>query len=339
MHKDKKTYIASYFEKTKQILETFKPNNKIVMQFFQRKDNSVLCGINEVLALLEEQTDTSKYTIKYLPEGSKINNLDIVLQLEGHYQDFGIWEGMIDGILARNTSIATNAYHCVQAAKDKQVIFMGDRADHYINQEMDGYAVRVGGIKAVSTLAQKDQNEVNDENVFGSMPHVLIQGFAGDTVAATKAYHKLFPKNKLIALVDYHNNIISESLKVWNELGNLVWGVRIDTSKNMIDHMFDNDEEKQYGVNPEQIKRLREALDKAGATNYKIVVSSGFNAEKIELFESLNVPVDYYGVGQSIFKLNNSFSADATILNGNPEAKEGRGYRENPNLIVYKSDK
>ncbi|MEA4134250.1 nicotinate phosphoribosyltransferase [Mycoplasma sp. 2704] len=339
MRKDKKAYIASYFEKTKQILETFKPKNKIVMQFFQRKDNSILCGINEVLALLEEQTDTSKYTIKYLPEGSKINNLDIVLQLEGHYQDFGIWEGMIDGILARNTSIATNAYHCVQAAKDKQVIFMGDRADHYINQEMDGYAVRVGGIKAVSTLAQKDQNEVNDENVFGSMPHVLIQGFAGDTVAATKAYHKLFPKNKLIALVDYHNNIISESLKVWNELGNLVWGVRIDTSKNMIDHMFDNDEEKQYGVNPEQIKRLREALDKAGATNYKIVVSSGFNAEKIELFESLNVPVDYYGVGQSIFKLNNSFSADATILNGNPEAKEGRGYRENPNLIVYKSDK
>ncbi|MEA4276093.1 nicotinate phosphoribosyltransferase [Mycoplasma sp. 21DD0573] len=339
MRKDKKAYIASYFEKTKQILETFKPENKIVMQFFQRKDNSILCGINEVLALLEEQTDTSKYTIKYLPEGSKINNLDIVLQLEGHYQDFGIWEGMIDGILARNTSIATNAYHCAQAAKDKQVIFMGDRADHYINQEMDGYAVRVGGIKAVSTLAQKDQNEVNDENVFGSMPHVLIQGFAGDTVAATKAYHKLFPKNKLIALVDYHNNIISESLKVWNELGNLVWGVRIDTSKNMIDHMFDNDEEKQYGVNPEQIKRLREALDKAGATNYKIVVSSGFNAEKIELFESLNVPVDYYGVGQSIFKLNNSFSADATILNGNPEAKEGRGYRENPNLIVYKSDK
>ncbi|MEA4333524.1 nicotinate phosphoribosyltransferase [Mycoplasma sp. 1232] len=339
MRKDKKAYIASYFEKTKQILETFKPNNKIVMQFFQRKDNSILCGINEVLALLEEQTDTSKYTIKYLPEGSKINNLDIVLQLEGHYQDFGIWEGMIDGILARNTSIATNAYHCVQAAKDKQVIFMGDRADHYINQEMDGYAVRVGGIKAVSTLAQKDQNEVNDENVFGSMPHVLIQGFAGDTVAATKAYHKLFPKNKLIALVDYHNNIISESLKLWNELGNLVWGVRIDTSKNMIDHMFDNDEEKQYGVNPEQIKRLREALDKAGATNYKIVVSSGFNSEKIELFESLNVPVDYYGVGQSIFKLNNSFSADATILNGNPEAKEGRGYRENPNLIVYKSDK
>ncbi|SYV97779.1 nicotinate phosphoribosyltransferase [Mycoplasmopsis edwardii] len=103
----------------------------------------------------------------------------------------------------------------------------------------------------------------------------------------------------------------------------------------MVDHMFDG-EEPQYGVNPEQVFRLRKALDQAGAKNYKIVVSSGFDEEKIKLFEELNVPVDYYGVGQSIFKLKNSFSADATILNGQKQAKEGRGYRNNPNLITYK---
>ncbi|WP_416738331.1 nicotinate phosphoribosyltransferase [Mycoplasma sp. 005V] len=331
---EKEKYIASYFQKTKDILATKLPQNKIVMQFFQRKDNAILCGINEVLDILKAQTDTSKYTIRYLPEGSHINNLDIVLELEGQYQEFGIWEGLIDGILTRNTSIATNAYHCVQAAKGKEVIFMGDRADHYINQEIDGYAARVGGITLVSTLAQKDP-QIKEEAVFGSMPHVLIQGFNGDVVAATKAYHELFPNNKLIALIDYHNDVITDALKVWNALGNKVWGVRIDTSKNMVDHMFDG-EEPQYGVNPEQIFRLRKALDQAGAKNYKIVVSSGFNAEKIQMFEELNVPVDYYGVGQSIFKLNNSFSADATILNGKPQAKEGRSYRSNSNLITYK---
>ncbi|QNM93922.1 nicotinate phosphoribosyltransferase [Mycoplasma sp. Pen4] len=331
---EKEKYIASYFGKCKEILATKLPNNKIVLQFFQRKDDSILCGMNEVLKLLEEVTDTSKYTIRYLPEGSKINALDICLELEGHYQDFGIWEGMIDGILARSTSIATNAYHCVHAANGKEVIFMGDRADHYINQEIDGHAARVGEIKSMSTQAQKDPNDT-DEAIFGSMPHILIQGFNGDVVAATKAYHELFPNNKLIALVDYHNNIIRESLSVWEVLGDKVWGIRIDTSKNMVDHMFDG-EEPQYGVNPEQIIRLRNALDQAGATNYKIVVSSGFNADKIKLFEDLKVPVDYYGVGQSIFKLNNSFSADATILNGKPQAKEGRGYRHNPNLIEYK---
>ncbi|EIE41934.1 nicotinate phosphoribosyltransferase [Mycoplasmopsis canis UFG1] len=331
---NKEKYIASYFKKTQTILSNELPNNKIIMQFFQRQDNSLLAGMGEVLSLLEEVTDTSKYIIRYLPDGSKINNLDIVLELEGNYQDFGIWEGMIDGILARSTSIATNAYKCKVAAGDKEVIFMGDRADHYINQEVDGKAVSIGGISLVSTLAQMQKSENND-NVFGSMPHVLIQGFGGDVVAATKAYHKNFPNNKLIALVDYHNNVIRESLKIWEALGDKVWGVRIDTSKNMVDHMFDG-EEPQYGVNPEQIFRLRRALDNAGAVNYKIVVSSGFDEKKIKLFQDLEVPVDYYGVGQSIFKLNNSFSADATILNGKPEAKEGRGYRNNLNLITYK---
>ncbi|WP_322962754.1 nicotinate phosphoribosyltransferase [Mycoplasmopsis cynos] len=333
----KKTkYIASYFKKTQTILANERPSNIIVLQFFQRKDNSMLAGISEVLELLEEVSDTSKYTIRYLPDGSIINNLDIVLELEGHYQDFGIWEGMIDGILARNTSIATNAWKCKLAAGDKEVIFMGDRADHYINQEIDGKAIAIAGIKLVSTEAQKYPNNEQEENVFGSMPHALIQGFNGDVVAATIAFHKNFPNNKLISLVDYHNDVISDSLKVWNALGNKVWGVRIDTSKNMVDHMFDN-EEPHYGVNPEQVFRLRKALNEAGATKYKIVVSSGFDENKIKYFESLNTPVDYYGVGQSVFKLNNSFSADATILNGQKQAKEGRKYHHNPNLITYKS--
>ncbi|UWV83125.1 hypothetical protein NW067_02520 [Mycoplasmopsis cynos] len=85
----------------------------------------MLAGISEVLELLEEVSDTSKYTIRYLPDGSIINNLDIVLELEGHYQDFGIWEGMIDGILARNTSIATNAWKCKLANRWQRSYFYG----------------------------------------------------------------------------------------------------------------------------------------------------------------------------------------------------------------------
>nr|WP_027121561.1 nicotinate phosphoribosyltransferase [Mycoplasma leonicaptivi] len=334
---EQEKYIASYFHKTKTILENEKPQNVITLQFFQRKNNSILAGISEVLKFLEKVSDTSKYKIRYLKDGTLINNLDIVLELEGHYQDFGIWEGVIDGILARNTSIATNTYNCKVAAKNKQVIFMGDRADHYLNQEIDGYAVSVGGLKIMSTLAQKQNKENDTEEVFGSMPHILIQGFEGDVVQATKAFYKNFPNHKLISLVDYNNDVIGDSLKIWNALGDKVWGVRIDTSKNMIDKMFENEENKEQfkGVNPEQIFRLRSALDSVGANKYKIVVSSGFDENKIALFEKLNVPVDYYGVGQSIFKLNNSFSADATILNGKKQAKQGRGYRENKNLILY----
>ncbi|WP_036451814.1 nicotinate phosphoribosyltransferase [Mycoplasma buteonis] len=334
---EKEKYIAKYFKNTQTILATKMPDNIITLQFFQRKNDVMLAGMSEVLSLLEEVTDTSKYEIKYLPDGTIINNLDIVLQLTGKYQDFGIWEGMIDGILARNTSIATNAYHCKKAAGDKEVIFMGDRADHYITQEIDGRAVALAGIKLVSTQVQQEQQSDfsnKDQAIFGSMPHILIQGFGGDVVQATQAFHECFPESKLIALVDYHNDVIKDSLRVYEALKDKVWGVRLDTSKNMVDHMFDN-EEPQYGVNPEQVIRLRKALDKAGAKNYKIIVSSGFDAKKIEQFEQLQVPVDYYGVGQSIFKLSCSFSADATLLNGVPQAKEGRGYRQNNALQIY----
>ncbi|MBU4691476.1 nicotinate phosphoribosyltransferase [Mycoplasma sp. ES3225-GEN-MYC] len=328
-------YISSYFHKTEKIIEKYNPNNIIRMQFFQRKDNVLLGGMDEVLELLKNNTDTSKYTIKYLPEGSIVNNLEIVLELVGNYQLFGKYEGMIDGILARSSTIATNMRNCVLAAKGKDVIFMGDRADHWMMQEIDGKAALLAGCASMSTDAQ---NITGSQSVFGSVPHCLIQNFAGDTSAAMKAYSEMFPEDKIISLVDYHNNVIREALDSYKTIGKHLWGVRIDTSKNMKDHMFDNEPDNQefYGVNPEQIKRLRVALDQAGAKHVKIVVSSGFNPEKITKFEAENAPVDAYGVGQSIFKPYASFSADATMLNDHREAKEGRVYRNNDKLIEFK---
>ncbi|VDR42561.1 nicotinate phosphoribosyltransferase [Mycoplasmopsis caviae] len=123
--------------------------------------------------------------------------------------------------------------------------------------------------------------------------------------------------------MDYHNNVIEQALESYKVLGNKLWGVRIDTSKNMVDHMFDNQEEnpEHYGVNIEQVKNLRSALDKVGANDVKIVVSSGFNAAKIKKFEEADTPVDSYGVGAGIFKFVSSFSADAVLLNGKKKQK------------------
>lgn len=327
-------YISSYFHRTEKIIETYNPNNVIKLQFFQRTDNAMLAGMDEVLSLLKNNTDTSKYKIRYLKDGSIINNLEIVLELEGPYQYFGKYEGIIDGILARSSSIATNMRRCIEAANNKTIIFMGDRMDHWSMQEIDGKAAKLAGCKIMSTDAQ----DLSNEETFGSVPHCLIQNFGGDTAAAMLAYQKLFPNDKLISLVDYNNNVIDDSLKSFAALGDNLWGVRIDTSKNMKDHMFDNEEDNPefYGVNVEQVKRLRKALDKVGAQNVKIVVSSGFNDQKIKKFEDNNAPVDAYGVGQSIFKPNVSFSADATMLNGQKQAKEGRWYRTNERLIELK---
>ncbi|MBD5423051.1 MAG: nicotinate phosphoribosyltransferase [Mycoplasma sp.] len=334
----KRKYVANYFFIAEKIIKKYRPNTIVTMQFFQRKDNAILSGINETLDFLEENTDTSKYRIKYLPEGSRINSLDVVLELEGHYEDFGVYEGVIDGILARSTSIASNANECKEAANGKEIIYMGDRGDHYINQEIDGHAVEVAGIKGHSTLAGSRGNK---EVIFGSIPHVLIQHFNGNLVEAMKAYNELFPKEKdFIALVDYSNDVIKDSLDVLKVFGKKLNGVRVDTSKNMIDHMFDNEnkKEKYYGVCVEQIKRLRKALDKNDGKHVRIIVSSGFDPEKIKLFEKEKAPVDAYGVGDYILRITHQFTCDAVKNNGKLEAKAGRKFNRNPRLKLYKGN-
>ncbi len=328
-------YAANYFFIANEIIKKYHPNSKVTMQFFQRKENAVLAGIDEVLKFLEENTDTSKYKIKYLPEGSHIKSLEPVLELEGHYREFGIFEGIIDGILARSTSIATNAYECKQAANGKEVIYMGDRGDHYINQEIDGHAVEIGGLVGHSTLAGSRGNE---KVIFGSIPHALIQHFNGDIVKTMQAYNETFPNEKeMIALVDFSNDVIKDSLAVLKVFKHKLWGVRVDTSKNMIDHMFDNDlnREQYKGVNPTQIKKLREALDRNDGSHVKIIVSSGFSPEKITFFEKEKAPVYAYGVGDYILKINIGFTCDAVKNNDIEIAKEGRKYYKNNRLLNY----
>ncbi|KUH47274.1 nicotinate phosphoribosyltransferase [Mycoplasmopsis meleagridis] len=330
-------YVATYFLKTREIISKYNPDNIIKLQFFQRKDHALLGGMNEILELLEKYTNTSNYIIRYLEEGTLIKNNEIVLELEGKYQDFGILEGVIDGILSRSTSIATNAYDCVQAAKGKPIIFMGDRMDHYLMQERDANAVRLAGVEIMSTEAQTLAKSFVEP--FGSYPHALIQNFKGDIKKVTKAYYETFPNEQIISLIDYHNDVINDAKLSYEAIGDKLWGVRVDTSRGVKDHMFDNleNDEKYYGVNIEQIKNLRKALDEMGATKTKIAVSSGFTAEKIAQFEKVNAPVDFYGVGQAIYKMECFFSADATVLNDHNEAKEGRYYRENKKLKIYKS--
>lgn len=326
-----KKYIAKYFEKTSNIIEKHLPNSIVTLQFFQRVDDSMLGGIKEVLKFLKENTDTSKYQILYLEEGSIINSGDVVLQFKGNYTEFGIYEGMIDGILARATSLATNAYRVLKVANNKTVIFMGDRADHYINQELDGYAIALGGITTQVTNAQV---ELHDGISVGTMPHALIQMFGGDLIKALYAYQDTFKTEKLTALVDFNNDVITDSIKAFKEFGNKLSAVRVDTSLNISDKMFMNDEE--FGVTPNMVKSLRKALDMVGAQHVKIIVSSGFDVKKIKEFEEVNTPVDFYGVGGSLLKIKNLFTCDAVELDGVLISKVGRKKNSVDKLITYK---
>lgn len=333
-------FSAVYFLKTAEIARQCTPDKIVTMQFFQRKNGAVLCGIDEAISLLHAFANHPEdLEIWALNDGDRIDAYETVLTITGRYQDFGFLEGIIDGILARRTSVATHVLEVVEAAGDKEIIFMGDRDDHFSQQAGDGYAAFIGGSTAQATHAM---NEWWGIEGLGTMPHALIQLFNGDTLAAAKAYHEIFPEDKLMVLVDYNNDAVEESLKVARHFGDKLSAVRVDTSNTMVDQYFMRHQDQlgtfdPRGTNPTLIFALRDALDREGFNNVKIVVSGGFNAEKIAEFEKQNTPVDIYGVGSSLLKVNISFTGDNVLLDGQEQAKAGRRYRPNPRLerVLY----
>ncbi|MCR4941187.1 MAG: nicotinate phosphoribosyltransferase [Campylobacter sp.] len=319
-------FTANYFLKTRQIAQANELGKDIMMQWFQRKDDVMLCGIDEVLALLKcFACNPENLEIYALNDGDIISAGEPVLKIRGSYSDFGFLESAIDAILARRSSVATNVMRILRVAGKKTVFSMADRQDDIATQIGDGYATRVAGIDLVSTDAQGLWWGGKGN---GTMPHALVQMCGGDILKAANLYSNYFKDAKVTALVDYNNDVITDALKVANALGERLNGVRVDTSANLIDKYF-NDKDcsgfDPHGVCKELIFALRQNLDKAGFNWVKIIVSSGFNAQKIADFEAHGTPVDIYGVGTSfVNNMTCGFTGDLVMLNGKDEAKFGR---------------
>ena len=169
----------------------------------------------------------------------------------------------------------------------------------------------------------------------GTVPHALIAAYGGDTVAAATAFADRYAHEmNVTVLVDFHNDSVRDALAVADALGDRLWGVRLDTSDNLVDRALweDMGSFKPTGVNEELVRRVRSALDHARHPHVKIVCSGGFTAERIREFEEKNVPADSYGVGSSLLRGANDFTADVVLVEGRPCAKAGREYRPNPRL-------
>jgi nicotinate phosphoribosyltransferase len=163
----------------------------------------------------------------------------------------------------------------------------------------------------------------------------LIASYGGNTVlAATKFVENIDTDINVTVLVDFENDSVATALEVARALGPRLWGVRLDTSGQLVDRslwgeMGDFD---PRGVNERLVRKVREALDRDGFERVKIVVSGGFDVERIRVFEERGVPVDSYGIGSALIRGENDFTADIVMTDGRPAAKVGRRYRESPRL-------
>ena len=210
----------------------------------------------------------------------------------------------------------------------------------------------------------------------GTVAHAAIASFLGDTAEVMMQFARVLSSRiPRIALVDFNNDSVRDSLRVmeamfakYRELCDLgdeaeaakyvLYGVRLDTSGSLRDVSVEplGDPTLDLGVTPRLVFNVRQALDSAWESwsmpavwkeaareychNVKIVVSGGFNPERIRKFERLGVPVDIYAVGSSLFNNNGGtvtdFTADVVRVKVHGEwidmPKVGRRPLANPNL-------
>jgi nicotinate phosphoribosyltransferase len=328
-------YSDKYFTQARDVLLANGHDPGVTIQVFQKK-SAWLGGIDEAIAVLKLcLTSGHAWTdldVQALRDGDPLNPWEPVLEITGPYAAFAHLETLYLGVLGRRTMVATNTRRVVEAAWPKPVMFFPARHDHWLVQTGDGYAAHIAGAIGVSTDAQASWW---GSRGIGTVPHALIACYGGDTVAATLAVARHVADDvRVISLVDFDNDSVGTTLGVARALGARLWGVRLDTSETMVDRSL-LDAMGTFpptGVNPQLVWNVRRALDAGGFPDVKIVVSGGFNVEKIDRFERLGVPVDAYGVGSSLFAQRCDFTADVVKVAGRRVAKAGRSYRASERL-------
>jgi nicotinate phosphoribosyltransferase len=261
------------------------------------------------------------------------------MTIEGDYTSFAHLETLYLGVLARRTLITSNVVRVLEAANGKPIIFMPARHDHHRVQTGDGYAAFVAGrvVGAPVGVTTDEQASWWGGRGIGTVPHALIASYGGNTVLAATKFADWAPDDfNITVLVDFENNSVETALDVARALGPKLWGVRLDTSESLVDRSLweEMGDFKPAGVNERLVWKVREALDRDGFEQVKIVVSGGFDLEKIRRFEREGVPVDSYGVGSSLIRGSNDFTGDIVLTDGRPSAKVGRRYRPNERLAL-----
>lgn len=303
-----------------------------------------------------------------------------VIEIRGSYRDFAVLETSILGALSRASRIATNVYELLQTAAGKTVLFFPARFDLPEAQAIDGYAYwlalrrfhRDTGI-ALAPLASTDaQASLWRGAGVGTLPHAMIACFLADSAETMVQFARRIPLDTpRILLADFNNDVVADSRSTlaafWPHYaaayqasdsdGLARWrlnGVRLDTSANLRDRSLPAEAEK--GVSPRLVFTVREALNNAWESwdvprdlesvarefcrGVQIVVSGGFNMERVARFEREGAPVDSYGIGSAFLsndrRSNVDFTMDVVRVKVAGEwvdmAKVGRRPGDNPDL-------
>ncbi len=297
-----------YFERSLKILKTRKINPVVKAEFIAKNlpDDwtwAIFAGLEEAMYLMKHLP----IKVRAMKEGTIFYPFEPVMEIEGRYQDFCVYETAILGLICQASGIATKAARFKKLAGERPVISFGARRMHPILATMIERNAYIGGCDGVAVAKS---GEIIGEDPMGTMPHALIICM-GSTVDAIKAYDEVLEPNfKRVALIDTFLDEKFECLNVAEAMGKRLYAVRFDTPSSRRGNFYRILEESRWELN------LR------GYNHIKFYVSGGIKEEDVPV---LNPVVDGYGIGTSISNAPVvDYAMDIMEVEGKPLAKRGK---------------
>ena len=261
------------------------------------------------------------------------------MTIEGDYTLFAHLETVYLGVLARRTLITTNVVRVLEAANGKPIIFMPARHDHHRVQT----GRRLRGLRRGPGRRRADRRHDRRAGVLVGRPRDRHRAARADRLVRRQHRARGDEVRRVGAPTTSTSPCSSTSrttrcetaLEVARALGPRLWGVRLDTSETLVDRslwdeMGDFDPTRRQraaraqGARRARRRRLRAREDRRLGRLHGRAGSASSRRQ--------SVPVDAYGVGSSLIRGENDFTADIVLTDGRPSAKVGRSYRPNPRL-------
>ena len=284
--------------------------NPYVTYEIESTNPGIVCGINQIIDLLDNVLPESDRELWALQEGNEISENEVVLRIKARFASFGLYETSLLGTLTSCSSWATAAHNCVIAASGIPVVSFASRSVHPSVAGQVDYSAYVGGCSAVSSLIG---GKLTQTTPSGTMPHSLVL-IMGETVRAALAFDRHMEKNvPRVVLIDTFKDEAEEAIQVGKAMKETLRGIRIETPI------------ERGGITPNLVDEINKKLEGEQITGCDIYVSGDMSPEDIKKFVDNESNIAGFAIDNYIARGSKiNFRADIKEIEGKAIARRGR---------------
>lgn len=297
-----------YFERTLRILKAARVNPAVKAEFIAKSlpkgwPWAVFAGLGEALQVLKGLP----VRVRAMREGEVFYPYEPVMEIEGRYQDFCVYETALLGLICQASGVATQTARFKSLVGDRLLISFGARRMHPVLAPMIERNAYIGGADGVSV---QESGRIIGREAMGTMPHALVLCM-GSTLEALRAFDRVIePGVPRVALIDTLLDEKFECINVADAFGEKLFAVRFDTIASRRGNFY------------RILEECRWELDIRGHRQVKFFVSGGIKEEDVP---ALNPLVAGYGIGTSISNAPVvDYAMDIMEMEGKPFAKVGK---------------